>query len=217
MKVLLYFIILVLIISCETEDSNSIKDNSIKENSIKEQGLLEGYLNNNPKIIVQKTTYSQISYNKYYSTYRGYVFTPIQNIKIKAIGARIAGYGTFKIEIYRWPYKIDTLLIDSVTINNTSIFQYKNITRELILKPNEEYLIRCFNINHNFVFDAGLGYGNDTTNILNFPLLIKDVKILCPYYAYTSSYDGNFYTIIEGIWFGGILRGLVDFKYELTK
>jgi len=210
MKRFLYYVGIVIIASCKKEDSNSNLDLN--------RGLLEGYLYSNPKIIVQKTTYSSISYDQYYSTYRGYVFSPSQDIKISAIGGRIAGFGTFKIEIYRgWTSDRDTLLIDSININKTSIFQYKNINRELILKANEEYLIRYFNINHNFVFDAGLGYGSDATNILQFPLIIKDIKILSPYYMYLNLYNGNYYTIDEGIWFGGILRGLVDFKYELTK
>jgi len=208
MKRFFYFIILVLIASCKKEDANSNLSS----------GLLEGFLNSNPKIAIQKTTYSNVSYDEYYSTFRGYAFVPLHNIKISAIGAKIAGYGTFKIEILDWNNMMDTLLTDSIKITNTSIFQFKNINHELMLNANKTYIIRYFNINHNFVYDAGLGYGqSDTINIIKFPLTINDIKILSPYYTYTSYYNGNYYNIGEGLWNSGIFRGLVDFKYELTK
>lgn len=209
MKKILYLLILVLIASCKKESSNTNSD----------AGLLEGFLNNNPKISVIKTTFAYGTYNEYYSTDRGYIFKPLNNIKITAVGGKIAGYGTFKIELFHGlPWNKETLMIDSIKINNTSVFQFKNINPGLTLNANEVYIIRYFNINHNFVYDAGLGYGqSDSTNIIKFPLTIKDIQILSPYYTYSNLYNGNYYTINEGDYNEGKFRGLVDFKYELTK
>jgi hypothetical protein len=209
MKRFFYFIIIILIAAC--------KKDSVDTNS--DPGVLEGFLTNHPDIIVQKTTYAYGTFNNYYSTHRGFIFKPLKDIKISAVGGKIAGYGTFKIEIFHnWLWERDTLLVDSISINNTAVFQFKNIKPELILNANELYLIRCFNINHNFVYDAGLGYGqSDTTNIIEFPLTINDIQILSPYYTYINLYNGNYFTINEGLYDVGIFRGLVDFKYELKQ
>jgi hypothetical protein len=209
MKIIIYLIAIIFIVSCKKENTNTVTAS----------GLLEGFLNDNPEIIVRKTTYAYGTYNQFYSTYRGYIFKPLSDIKISAVGAKVAGYGNFRIEIsHGWAWEKDTLLIDSVAIDNTAIFQFKNINHELILKANEEYLIMYFNVNHDFVYDAGLGYNqSDLTNIIRFPLTIKDVQILSPYYIYKNFYKGKYYAISEGQDMNGVFRGLVDFKYELVK
>jgi hypothetical protein len=213
MKRFFYFLAIVLIASCKKDDLDSISSS----------GFLEGFFYNNPKIIVRKTIESNIAYQGGVATYRGYIFKPLYDMRISAIGGRIAELGTFKIEIYQlhntgiWGSR-DTLLIDSVNINNINKFQFKNINHDLILLANEQYLIRYFNKNHNSVYDAGLGYSQpDQLNNIKYPLEINDIEIETPYYTYETSYNGKYHTTTEGTWSDGILRGLVDFKYELTK
>lgn len=211
MKRFFYFMAIVLIASCKKDDLDSTSS----------YGSLEGFLNNNPKIILRKTSESNVPYKGGFATYRGYIFRPLYGMRISAIGGKIAELGTFKIEIYHinnnlWGRR-DTLLIDSVNINNTNKFQFKNINHDLILLANEQYLIRYFNKNHNSVYDAGLGYSQpDPLNNIKFPLIINDLEIEIPYYTYETSYNGKYYTTTEGTWNEGIMRGLVDFKYELT-
>lgn len=212
MKRFFYLMAIVLIASCKKDNLDSTSGS----------GFIEDFLNINPKIAVGKTSESNVIYQGGVATYRGYIFKPLHGMKISAIGGRIAEFGTFKIEIYHinnsYLWGKDTLMIDSVNINNINKFQYKNINHDLILIANERYLIRYFNKSHNSVYDAGLGYSqSNLLNIIRFPLKINDIEIEIPYYTYEISSNAEYFTITEETWNYGILRGLVDFKYELTK
>lgn len=66
---------------------------------------------------------------------------------------------------------------------------------------------------HNSVYDAGSGY---QTVGVTLPLKINDIEIERIYYSYDLKITGGFLNMEEGFtnYLGGILRGLVDFKYE---
>jgi hypothetical protein len=51
------------------------------------------------------------------------------------------------------------------------------------------------------------------------PLKIDDIEIQRIYYSYELKITGGYLTMEEGFtnYLGGILRGLVDFKYELVQ
>lgn len=221
MKKILYLIALVLIISCNKESNDSTDDNNgIPE--VNDYGVLGTYLTEK-RLVIQKATLSQIEYDHIRTTYRGYIFTPEKDMKITEIGGRIAETGKYRFEIYRldpevYFSKIETILVDSVTITDISIFQYKKLVDGPLLESNQKYIFRYFNQDHNSVYDAGLGrYQDDDYNNIKFPLKIKDITIESSYYTYNITINGEIFPAIEGEFWLGIIRGLVDFKYELDQ
>ncbi len=95
---------------------------------------------------------------------------------------------------------------------NTSVFQYIPVNQEVILLKGHNYLISYFNKSHNSVFDAGTGY---ESGYIQMPLTIQDIEIERVYYSYEQIIIGGYMLMEEGFTNGlGILRGLVDFKYE---
>jgi hypothetical protein len=213
MKNLLFLIPIIFLISCAKDDVNP---------SIKNIGFLDDYLKKNPDITILKTTESNIVYTGGVATYRGYIFKPLEDLKLNAIGGRIAKQGIYKFEILKldggWYSTCDTLFMDSINITNISSFQYKNVDKDIILFGNERYIFRYFNENHNSVYDAGLGFSqSDTINYIKFPLAIEDVEIEIPYYTYQKLYDGEYRMYQGGTFNLGILRGLIDFKYEIAE
>ena len=173
MKKPFYFLLLISLLSCG-------KDDVIPASP--KQGLLEEYFNDNPKIIIQKTTDSNVVYEGGVATYRGYVFSPIVDINLTAIGGRIAEKGTYKYEVFKlneyWVSINDTLLMESINVQDINNFQYINLKKEIHLSPKERYLIRYFNENHNSVYDAGLGTSHsDAVNYIQFPLTLKEIEI----------------------------------------
>jgi hypothetical protein len=212
MKKLLYFFAILLFVSCTKKNSDPAE----------QPGILGSYLKANPEIIIQKTTQSMIGYQDGYATYRGYQFKPSKDMKITEIGGRIAQNGTYKIIISNtdggWTKDNGwtEILTDSITITNTGVFQYKKITQNIILKAGKNYVIRYFNKSHDSVFDAGLG---SQPGIIELPLIIDDIEIDNIYYSYELKITGGYLTMEQGLAnsLGGILRGLVDFKYELVQ
>ena len=213
MKQNVFLLLIIVLISCDKDD--------VKPN-IKESGFLENYLTNNPRISVLKTTDSHVVYTGGVATHRGYVFKPLADLKVTSFGGRIAEPGVYNFELFKlnawWVSVNDTLLLDSINITNTSSFQYKRIDKEILLLKNEKYLIRYFNETHNSVYDAGIGWSpTDTTNYIRFPLVVDDVEIEIPYYTYHTKFNGQYWQTQAGTFNYGILRGLIDFKYELVK
>ena len=210
MKNYFFIILVIFLISCEKDDVEP------------EFGFLGNYLKNNPEISILKTSESDVVYARDAATYRGYVFRPLVDLKLNSFGGRIAEHGVYKFEIFKldkWSVSpIDTLLMASIKISNINSFQYKNINKEILLLANERYLIRYFNVNHNSVYDAGLGiWQSDIMNEIRFPLIIDDIEIEIPYYTYHAKHNDKYWLFQEGTFNYGILRGLIDFKYELAK
>ena len=212
MKNLLYLFLIIFFVSCKKDNSDPVPQ---------DPGLLEGYIIENPSITVQKTTESLITYEDAYATNRGYHFTPLKNIKITAIGGRIAEKGMFTIKIRNidngWSKGegwVD-VLVDSISITSTSKFQYKPVDKEVILTSGHKYLISYFNKSHNSLFDlktsASPGY-------IEMPLIIKDIQIEREYYSYEQKIIGGYMTVQETFTNAlGILRGLADLKYEVVE
>ena len=213
MRRYLFLVPIIFLISCEKD--------SVEPNG-KNVGFVANYLKNNPGISIIKTTESNIVYVGGVSTYRGYIFTPSADLNIIAIGGRIAEPGTYKFEIYKmddwWLSTMDTLLADNITITDVRSFQYKNTSGKIFLSKNQRYLVRYFNESHNSVYDAGTGWSStDTKNYIPFPVKMDDIEIEVPYYTYHTKHNGGYWSYQSGTFNSGILRGLIDFRYELAK
>jgi hypothetical protein len=212
MKRFLSLLTVIFVVSCNKNNPDPGQQKS---------GLIEGYLKDTPALTVQKTTESQIGYRDGVPTDRGYHFKPLKDIKITYIGGRIAETGIFKIKISNidngWS-KADgwiDVLIDSINITNTTVFQYKLVDKDVILAADHNYLISYFNESHNSVYDAGTGY---MPGYLQLPLTIQDIEIERIYYSYYQIIIGGYQLSEEAFTNGlGIFRGLVDLKYELVE
>ena len=211
MKRVLYFIAIVLIASCKKEDVSTNPS----------LGFLESWLNNNPRIYITKTIDSNIHFERGVATYRGYTFKPLYDVKITAIGGKIAETGTFKIVISDIEdfYFLNPIYVDSVVVSNIQKFQYKTVKQEIVLSANKLYIIAYLNKSHSSVYDAlYMDYVPNAINNIVLPLLINDISINMTYYSY-GLIDNGVYRVLSG---GGVMghaemRGLVDFKYELKK
>jgi hypothetical protein len=215
MKNILYLLLIIFFFfffSCKKDNSDPVSQ---------DPGLLEGYIIENPSITVQKTTESLIPYEDAYATSRGYHFTPLKNIKITAIGGRIAEKGMFTIKIRNidngWSKGegwVD-VLVDSIKITSTSKFQYKPVDKEVILTSGHKYLISYFNKSHNSLYDLK---NSSEPGFIEMPLIIKDVQIEREYYSYDQIIIGGYMTVQETFTNAlGILRGLADLKYEVVE
>jgi hypothetical protein len=212
MKNFLYLFLIIFFVSCKKDNTDPVPQ---------EPGLLEGYIKENPSITVQKTTESAIPYEDGYATNRGYHFTPLKNIKITAIGGRIAEKGMFTIKIRNidngWSKGegwID-VLVDSINITSTSKFMYKTVDKDVILSTGHKYLISYFNKSHNSLYDAK---NSADPGYIGMPLIIQDVQIEREYYSYEQHIIGGYMTMQETFTNAlGILRGLVDMKYEVVE
>lgn len=181
---------------------------------------IEGYLKTSAHT-VQRTTESEVVYDEESVTHRGYVFKPLKDITIKEIGGMIAKTGAYKVEMFKFEdtgwdnMTIDeTLLIDTITVDNTESFIYKGLNTDIYLQANQRYLIRYFNQDHSSVYDVGMGYGSG--DYISFPLQINDIEIELPYYSYANIIDNEIWLSSYGTFDQGILRGLPDFKYKLN-
>jgi len=206
MKKIFYFLLFICA-SCNNDDDAKPQ----------QHGPLETYLKDNNVSII-KTTKSSIVYSAGNATHRGYIFTPLKDIKLTHVGAKIAETGTFDVELIEMDgmyIKYDTLVSEDLTINNTENFIYKEIKTPLVLKANKSYLLRYFNESHSSVYDAGTGSFNASDpNYIKLPLTIGDIQIKTLYYTYLTQYNGVYHLGVEGGWSAGILRGLVDIVYE---
>jgi hypothetical protein len=225
-KKLFYLLAIVLLASCIKDDSTTDDNNNEDNNDTipKTLGLIENFLLSRPSVVVQRCQLSDIGYDGQHATYRGYIFKPGKNIKITKIGGRIAATGTYPVEIYQLSssefsfLKTDTMLVDSISISDISVFQYKDLTTPVILQANQRYVIRYFSEGHFAVYDAGLGYyQSDEINDLAFPLKYLYNAIEGSYFTYHDLFHGEYVMLSEGEFRYGIIRGLVDFKYEVVE
>ncbi|MBB3186739.1 hypothetical protein [Microbacter margulisiae] len=197
-----------MIASCKKDDIESISS----------PGFFGEYLTNNSQIIVSPISEPNVSPSTTnFGIYRGYYFIPSKDIKITAIGAKIPEKGTYKIIVTSGVLNdfVDSnyMLLDSITINNPSEFQYKNISQALILSASTKYLIAYFNSNNLSVYQAQFPH------YISIPLTIKGIKIESLFYCSGTFYNGMY--CLEG---GNILQGsvnciygLVDFKYDVIQ
>jgi hypothetical protein len=208
-KLLNLMLIALLLFSCTKDESDPEDQNP---------GLIGTFLKENSDIVIQKTTESTIGYRDGFATKRGYHFIPLKNIKITHVGGKVARNGTYKIYIFNidggWS-KHDSwteVLFDSISITNTDNFKYKQVEKDITLTANKNYVICYFNPDHTYVYDAKLG-------TRSFPLVFDDIEIPRVYYSYERMIVTNENSIMEeGFTNGlGVLRGLVDFKYELIE
>jgi hypothetical protein len=204
---------LLFIISCGKDEVNPIEQNS---------GILKDYLDENPNITILKTEESSIPYGGGFATYRGFIFIPMDNIKVTAVGGMIAKQGSYVFELYKLDEygvdKVDTILTQNISIRDVNKFEYYSVSKQINLSKNERYLIRYFNESHKSVYDAGLGYFQpDMENLITFPVSMEDILIAIPYYSYHWKNNNEYLLHHEGSFDRGIFRGLVDFKYELVE
>ncbi|RDV16549.1 hypothetical protein DXT99_04980 [Pontibacter diazotrophicus] len=207
MRVLIYFIAVVILVSCNKKE---------EVEPVSSPGFLEGYLKANSRIGVSEVNEPNVNpHEKELDIYRGYYIVPSSNIKINALGARMPEKGTYEITVTSgalWDFvNRDHILVDSITIGDTSKFQFKSVDQGLALSANNRYLIAIKYKKHNSVYEAK--YQDHQPNGVNsflIPLVINDIEIESLFYHGTRDY----YPVKGGI---EAIRGLVDFKYELIK
>jgi len=226
MKRCLYFLLksqfvflMVFFISCEKEESSLANEDGYP--IVVDLGFLGKYLKKNYDISVIKTTESYYNYDSTMATSRGYVFETLNKLKITEVGGLIAEKGVYRFEIYGLKKNMSNEIFfwqDSIEITKTDSFQYKKLKEEIILNKFEKYVIQYFSKDHNSIYDAGACYiSTDLKDCIEFPLKIDDVKILSASYEYYWNSNGEYMLDGVGRWQGGILRGLVDFKYEILE
>jgi hypothetical protein len=214
-ELLLTGLVMILLIGCAKDDAEPTSQSSSSPAptvpAAVVPGVLEGYLNLNPRISVIKTVNSSFVYESGVTTWRGYIFTVKNNagITLTAFGGRIAKPGVYRFmlrDLTSYLSSLYPIFEDSIVISDVNKFTYKDIPN-VSLRANTEYLLDYFNNDHSSVYDAGLGINQpDTVNRIKFPLKIGDIQIELPYYTYDYMAAGTFNA--------GLLRGLVDFKYK---
>lgn len=189
-------------------------------------GVLEGYFDEHPLIEITKT---EETYQRYSDVetgiYRGFIFKPVKDIKIKAIGCMVPEQGTYKILISNGSFDTftseDTVFICDITINDINNFQFVDIDQELVLSANEDYSLLYFRKNPDHYHTAKYNWLNQPIeDWLSIPVIIGDVEIQLSFYMFGTydKDDGSF-----SIWNGSgnsaefLLKGLVDLKYELVE
>ena len=208
-----YLISLFLLASCNKEEVAPVRVAPVKP------GILENFIKADPTITLQKTTQSAYHFENA-ATYRGYVFKPLSNIRITAIGGKIAEKGNYKIEIFSSEsgnWKSDTLLVENIQITDTQKFQYKELGKGLELAAHKSYIIRYFNESHNSVYDAVLPRTYQSATNPFSPIKIGDIEVEKQYYTYHYKNNGEYYVVSEGVFSNSLFRGLVDFKYDLME
>lgn len=199
----------LLLLSCKSTPSGT-------EIAIGEDGFLAAYIKENPSIIVQKTTESDVYHQEDVEiTYTGYTFSTQKDITVTEIGALVAKKGTYKFELYAGSpnsSEPEILYQDSLTIDNVDEFQYME-TEPILLTAAGNYVLWYENENYESVYDLGLGFNQpDTTNMIFKPLFFNEVILYWNFSDFVA--PGRYYT---GEWNDGILRGLVDFKYQIME
>jgi len=196
---------LVLLFSCKKDDINS------------SPGVLEGHFNDNPSIGVSKKTEKYIHPSEIAcGIYRGYFFTPTVNIKITDVGLRVPGIGEYSIILTKgsnttFYYDGGYIFNEVISISDTNNFQFIRIKGELLLSANERYLITYYNTYQNYYYEAK---SLDSPQKIRSPLEINGIKIGEVYIHYRFYINGVGWTG-DGGYGHGILKGFVDFKYEL--
>ncbi len=211
----LYILVFVLFISCSKD--------VVEPQSY---GMLEEFFSQDSEIVVGLINRGNLDYINY-ATKRGFIFKPLVDIEITAIGGRMAKTGKYEIEIieidgepWEWISETDSpILTNNVTITNTKEFQFTKLDSKLLLQANKRYVIRYFDENHESVYDVLLPdfYWNES-HILH-PQKIKNIELGMMYYAYYLESNGYYHFYNDG----GIqssrlfLRGIPDFKYQVKE
>lgn len=217
---LFVFITFLMLLSCsDTPTDSEHEDDDIEftdETTIGEDGYIGAFIQENSEFIIQKTTESEVSYPQNVNwANTGYNFSPEKNIKITAIGGMVAETGTYKFELYSgFPFSTEPVILfaDSITISSTDEFQYLEVD-PISLTAGGYYVLWYKNESYDSVYDLGLGYNQpDDANIFPKPFTFNEVTIDWAFYEFSSpSQSGG------GEWHQGLLRGLVDFKYQIIE
>lgn len=208
MKNLCCILVLVLIVSCKKEDNPPVSDPPV-------MGFLETFLAANPAVEV----YQCKNWIPNETAYWGYLFTPVSDIKITHIGGRMAENGVTRLELYKMSPEAfslsitNTLLVDSITITDSSRFQYKSIASGIILNAGQRYEIRYLNKASNSIWAAGRGNPNEVPGF-NFPVKAGPIVLEASYTANNYNLNGVWVSYFQQISQFGIQYGLPDFVYE---
>lgn len=205
---------ILVLLSCKDTSTGT---KQVEETAIGEKGYIASYVKENSSIMIQKTTDSNVDFQEdAYWTYNGFSFTPEKNIQMTAIGGLIAETGTYLFELYSgYPsaQEPDTLLVDNITIGSVNEFQYKEI-EPIFLAAGGYYVLWYKSDSYASVYDLGLGHNqSNSMNIISKPLTYNEITLNWNF----EYYDSPRILVGPGEWDGGILRGLVDFKYQIVE
>jgi len=213
-----YLLAFILIIACTKNDTESKPEYT---------GIIEGFLNKDPQIVVEPIQSDNQSYYSTNSTKRGYIFKPSVDIEMTAIGGRMAKTGEYEIELfelgdqpYSWIYQNDTpILKKKVKITNTTAFQFTELDNKLLLNANKRYILRYFDESHASVYDVVLPNRYQEENYLFHPQKISDIELEAMYFAYYRKQGENYVYATDGTSKSSILflRGIPDFTYVVKE
>ncbi len=217
----LCILLLILVTSCNNTD----------EQILEPHGMLEGLFLEDSEIVIEPINELNSDY-LHKATKRGFYFKPHVDIEITAVGGRMATAGNYEIEIIEsysdWGLLHETepiVLSKKLNVTNESVFQYVELENNLLLKANQQYVLKYFSENHESVFDVILPnhYQNSTPQSYLHPQMITNIQIGMMYYSYYNEVDGEFeFDTFEGKLNAGayiddtlFLRGIPDFKYRM--
>lgn len=152
-----------------------------------------------------------------YASEEGLVFKPVRDIRIYSVGCKVGATGTYKIQIHKIrPFaryaELDTLLQETVTINNINDFQYKDLSKELLLAKDQEYVIHYYSTSGSSIYNAIYKNWDRTGATTLLPLTRDGVTIEGHFYNYYDKTGFLFRYSAQDA--GNAFRGLVDFKYR---
>jgi len=238
----IFYLVLLVIISCNKNNEESIPDapemieDPIEQGSEDEPnndepitnnfGIIEEFIGQDSEIKVEPISIVNSNYQSNAATKRGYFFKPSVDIEITALGGLMAKTGEYEIELYEFfedaivVEDVDPILKHMVSITETEEFQFSELENKIVLQANKSYILRYFDINHESVYDVVLP---DSYNINQtyHPQTIKIIEFQKAHFAYYNFREilGEYQLSSEGTFEGSnlFLRGIPDFKYQIKE
>lgn len=216
MKGLLFTILIFITISCDNNNDD------IKPDIKDQKGFVEGFMKENPEEVKLWATYygSPVSVFWKSDVILGYTFVPYKDIELTHLGGRIAKKGIYEIDLILMDdikiyTEIDTLAINQINVTDTTVFQYNEVSGNILLKKDKRYMIRYFMKSIDASYD--LVFNDDHNRIVErHPLRTKDIMVKEVYFGELGNSNDGFPIwrayCVEG---RNYLQGLPDFKYEL--
>jgi hypothetical protein len=177
-------------------------------------GVIENFsLKNSSRFIVEPINSQKMSYDNRFGTRRGVTFSVEKTIRLTAIGGLFRKQGDFVVELISSGTPIYTA---TVTVTDTENFTFKEVNTDVQLSPGNFYLFRYCDVDHDSIYDIWFLNPASEPQLLQ-PQDLGDVRLEAIYYNYlqdcsATSYSGNYFHHS-----GLLMRGIVDFKYEIIE
>ena len=174
-------------------------------------GVVEKYLRLN-QLTVEPINKSKYSYEDMYATKRGIILKPEKKIHITAMGGMFRETGVYTLELC----KMDVSPMGSITVNatGTDTFVFEKLSTPIILEARIEYIIWYCGKNHDSVYDVWL---KENDAIFAQPATLSS-EVTLTYVAWSYLQQCSDEVSSHGYFMNSnlLLRGIVDFKYEIV-